>query len=60
MSYLQVEALDPSLQAPDFPGWPKGFPNTCPSLTTGPGVDAYGSGFLNLDGGDVIVSAGSH
>ena len=58
-SYIQVEALDPSLQAPGFPGWPRGFPYVCPSLTTGPGVDAYGSGFLSLDAGDVIVSAGS-
>ena len=58
-SYLQVEALDPTLQLPGFPGWPEGFPDTCPSLTTGPGVDAYGSGYLDLVGGDVIVSPGS-
>ena len=59
-SYLQVEPLDPSLQSPGFPGWPRGFPHKCPSPTTGPGADAYGGGFLNVDAGDVIVSAGSH
>lgn len=59
VSYLQVEPLDPSLQSQGFPGWPKGFPYTCPSPTSGPGVDAYGGGFLSLDAGDVIVSSGT-
>ena len=58
-SYLQVEPLDPALQSPGFAGWPKGFPYTCPSPSTGPGADAYGGGFLSLDAGDVIVSSGA-
>ena len=60
-SPAQLEYLDPTLQAEGFPGWPAGFPNTgaCPSPTEGPGATAYGTGFLDLDRGDVIVSAGS-
>lgn len=59
VSYLQVEPIEPSLQSVGFPGWPRGFPYTCPSPASGPGADAYGGGFLNLDAGDVIVSPGT-
>lgn len=58
-SYLQVEPLDRGLQSAGFPGWPRGFPYTCPSPSSGPGADAYGSGFLSLDAGDVLVSSGA-
>ena len=57
VSYAQAEPLAPDRQTPGFPGWPSGFPNVCPSPTEGPGADAYGAGFFDLHGGDVIVSA---
>ena len=60
-SPAQLEYLDPALQSEGFPGWPPGFPSTgtCPSPVEGPGATAYGAGFLDLDRGDVSVSAGS-